>query len=481
MIRRLFYLSAGVVLAGCSLAPTYQRPTLTTADHYQEASGTWLSAHPNTDIPIDWWRMFDDPALNQLETLANASNQNIAAAIARLAQARDIARENSAALLPNASAYVSHSNDKITTHKPLFPVQNHPPYQDNQIGLDLNYELDIWGSVRNAVTAANAQALASADNLATIRLSSQAELAMDYFALRGEDQELAIFQRLTQNWQNNLQLTRSMFNIGTANNIDVSQVQLSLQNALTQQADLQLKRTQLEHAIALICGQSPSLFHVPTHTTIMPQIILPRLALPSQLLERRPDIASAERQVAAANANIGVARAAFFPVFSLNAAAGFENTGAANWLTAPNRFWSLGPSAAVILFDGGLLDALSDQARAAWQESVANYRNTVITAWREVEDNLSALHQLDDEQHSTQLAADAAHLLLAQTRSRYQGGIANNLEQLASERGMVDADLTATDVRIRRITTDILLIKALGGGWQNEATAFSQVDKTYYP
>ncbi len=478
MKRRLTLLTLLMLgLSGCSLAPPYQPPAINTAQQYKEA-GQWIPARSSTPAG-DWWTAFGDARLDALETLAAQANQNIAAAAARVDEARAIARASDATLYPDVTAYAQHTDNRMSQGRPLFPSTVPRNWRDNQLGVDLGYELDVWGRLRNAARAAGALAIASEDDLAAATLSSQAELAMDYFNLRGVDTQLALIDQLIANWHDNLDLTQQMFDRGNANQTDLAQAAFALQNQITQQAELRLQRGQLEHAIALLCGQPPSGFSIaPGDPAFDIRVARPDPGLPSTLLQRRPDIAAAERRMAAANATIGVARAAFFPVFSLNASAGFESTTLNNLLTAPNRFWSVGPGAAMVLFDGGQLAALSDQAQAAWRESVANYRNSVLSAWRDVEDSLSSLHELDDESQTALGAQHAAQQALEQMQYRYRAGVVSELDVLTATRQATQAKLTATAIHMRQVTADIVLVKALGGGWQSRTLAAFQGNST---
>ncbi len=468
MKQRWLPLAVAFGLSGCSLAPTYHTPSVETAPHYSEDSH-WVMAQ--TALPDhDWWTLFGDTRLNRLERLAMQANQNISGTMARVDEARALARATEANLYPVITAGAQHSVNRMSDGKPLFPASVPRYYRDNVVGLDLSYEVDLWCRLRNAAHAQSALAEASADDLAGAELSIQAELASDYFSLRGTDAELALLRQLLADWQDNRRMTREMYDRGNANQTDLAQADYSLQNQQTQLADLQLARDQLEHAIALLCGQPSSSFHIAADAT--PQwapatVPHPAAGLPSTLLQRRPDIASAERSVAAANAEIGVARAAFFPVFSLDAAAGFENVNAANLFTSPNRYWSFGPGASAILFNGGQLSALDDQAHAAWREAVANYRNAVLTAWRDVENGLASMHRLDSEAESTNGARRAADNALQQMQDRYAAGTASALDVLSARRQDVEARLAATGVHMRQLSASILLIKALGGGWQS--------------
>ena len=408
-----------------------------------------------------------DPTLDRLEASAAAHNQNLAAAIARLDQARAISRAQASAELPDVSLTASHENAHVSNNTPLFPVEPHPSFQSNTINLDASYEIDLWGAIRNAVKASNALARASADDLAALQLSIQAELAMDYANLRALDVELHDTQRLLDNWQQNYQLTQILARGRETNNIQIAQARFNLENARTRLTDLQRQRGQSEHAIALIIGDNPDTFHLAVDDNAHLAPLHPSPNLPSTLLERRPDIASAEQQVIAANANIGVARAAFFPVFGLSGYTGYEDTSYNNWLTAPNRLWSFGPTAALELFDDGRLQALSDRARAQWRASVADYRNTVLTAWKEVEDQLLALHKINEEDSSSHAAEQSARDARDMTQTRLVNGIDTRFDVLSSERTLLNAQLTQTAIHLEHIDASILLVKALGGGWHN--------------
>ncbi|MBV8782826.1 MAG: efflux transporter outer membrane subunit, partial [Gammaproteobacteria bacterium] len=333
-------------------------------------------------------------------------------------------------------------------------------------GVDLSYELDLFGRIRSNVAAARYAEQASRGDAAVLELSLHAELATDYFTLRGLDVQQRLLDRTAADYAHALELTRNLHAGGAAAVSDVQQAEAQLQNALTQAEDTRLRRAQSEHAIAVLIGREPSAFTLPPRT----EDALPRLpqvdpGLPSQLLERRPDVAAAERRVASANAGIGVARAAYFPVFTLGASAGFESTSAGNWLSAPSRFWSLGPEALLTLFDAGRHAGESQRAHAVYDEQVANYRDTVLRAYREVEDNLAALRQLQREQQSQQAAVQATQGALDQAMLRYRGGIVSYLEVVATENAALSAHLSAVDIDVRRASALVLLVRALGGDW----------------
>jgi NodT family efflux transporter outer membrane factor (OMF) lipoprotein len=335
---------------------------------------------------------------------------------------------------------------------------------------DLSYEVDVFGRVRNTVANARANEQATAGDVAALDLSLHAELASDYFVLRGLDIEQRFLDQTVADYERALQLTQNLFKGGAAAIADVQQAQAQLELARTQAEDTRLHRAQTEHAIAVLIGRQPSDFALGARADdsfpAMPAI---DTGLPSQLLERRPDVAAAERRVAAANANIGVARAAYFPVFDLMAQAGLQSTTAANWLTAPAQFWSIGPHALLTIFDGGLHRAQSAAAHAVYDEQVANYRNTVLIAYQDVEDNLAALRQLHRESISQAAAVTATQGAADQANLRYKGGIVTYLEVVATQNAALSARLTAVDIDIRRATAAVQLVKALGGDWNAAA------------
>ncbi len=322
--------------------------------------------------------------------------------------------------------------------------------------------------MRNAVASAKATQQASAADLATLDLAIHAELANDYFSLRSQDTQQQLLDKTVEDYSKALVLTRNLYEGGAAALTDVAQAQAQLETARTQAADIRLQRAQTEHAIAVLLGRNPAAFHMdasPLPGSTAPPGIDP--GLPSALLERRPDVSAAERRTAAANAQIGVARAAYFPVFSLGAAAGFDSTSASNWLTAPSRLWSAGPAAGVLtVFDAGRHRAQSAQARAAYDEQVADYRNTVLNAYREVEDNLAALRQLQQESVSEAAAVQATATALEQAQYRYKAGLVTYLEVSTAENTSLQAQLANVSIQLRRMSASVLLVKALGGGWE---------------
>ncbi|HUE10589.1 MAG TPA: efflux transporter outer membrane subunit [Steroidobacteraceae bacterium] len=457
-------------LAACSFAPVYKAPTSDPpAAAYQE-SGDWKTAEPQDGEPRgDWWRAYRNPQLDTLESQVGDANQNLKAAFARLAQARATTRIARADLFPTLSVGASAARARTSVNSPRFPLGEEPTLNNFDLEADLSYEFDVWGRVRNSVNSAKANQQASAADLAALNLALHAELAGDFFSLRSEDAERVLLEKTVDDYENSLRLTQNLYKGGAAALADVAQAQAQLESARTQAADILLQRAQTEHAIAVLIGKNPTAFHLepdPLPPDTAPPAIDP--GLPSALLERRPDVAAAERRVASANAGIGVARAAYFPVFSLAAAAGFDSTRTSNWLNAPSRLWSVGPSGLLTVFDAGRHRAQSAQAHALYDEQVADYRGAVLTAFQEVEDNLAALRQLERESVSEAAAVTATGKALQQARYRYQAGLVTYLEVATTETTALQAQLSNLNIQLRRLNASVLLVKALGGGWRQD-------------
>jgi NodT family efflux transporter outer membrane factor (OMF) lipoprotein len=455
-------------LTACSFAPVYKTPDSAPATGAYKESGDWKTAQPlDNDNRGDWWTLFQDPQLDALEAQVGDANQDLKAAFARLQQARAATRIARADLFPTLNVGSSATRSRASVNSPTYVPGRNPTYNNFELEADLSYEIDVWGRVRNAVASARATQQASAADLATLNLSIHAELAVDYFALRAEDAQQMLLDKTVEDYAQSLQLTQNLYNGGGAAIADVAQAQAQLETARTQAADIRLQRAQSEHAIAVLLGDNPAAFHAepnPLPTELTPPPIDP--GLPSSLLERRPDVAAAERRVASANAQIGVARAAYFPVFSLAAAAGFDSTSPSNWLNAPSRLWSVGPAGLLTVFDAGRHRAQTAQARAIYDEQVADYRGTVLTAYQEVEDNLAALRQLQQESVSEAAAVTATAKALQQAQYRYKAGLVTYLEVATTENTSLQAQLSNVTIQQRRMSASVLLVKALGGGWQ---------------
>lgn len=466
-------------LMGCNLAPKYQRPAMPIPEHYKEASTqtVWIPAKP---LPpkaklLPWWQSFHDPILNRLEEQLNQANQDVRVAFFRYEQAKALVQIARAGFFPTILGLANADRQQSSTT--VANPSSTPLYNNYLLGANLSYELDVWGSIRNAVAKNQQLAQASAADLAAVSLSLHAELANDYFTLRSYDEAQTILNKTVAAYEKAYFLTKKRYQGGASPAEDVDNAQTQLENAKTLAADMHLKRSQVEHAIAVLIGEVPASFSLaPDKRPLYVLKISPNL--PSTLLERRPDIAAAEFKVKAANANIGIARAAFFPAFNLTSIIGFQSQAIAQLLSKPSLFWSLGPVSAlsvaqplasVTLFDGGRLLGSLKQAKASYYETVASYRQTVLTAFQEVEDALIAIRQLDKEKVSQSTASRAANRALQQANNRYRGGIATFLDVVVVENLALQADLARINIINRRQIASIQLIKALGGGWTMQA------------
>jgi NodT family efflux transporter outer membrane factor (OMF) lipoprotein len=462
-------LAVVLALGACSLSPRYQRPSVPTPPPSYKEAGEWKVAAPADSTPRGpWWTMFHDQELDELEAQVTAANQSLRAALARLEQARAETRIARAAWFPTLTAEASATRQRTSLNGPtLAPGRSTTGNVFIAEGL-LAYELDLFGRVRNTVAGARASEQASAGDAAALDLSVHAELASDYFTLRGLDLQQRLLDRTVADYARALQLTENLYRGGAAAISDVQQAQAQLETARTQAEDTRLRRAQTEHAIAVLIGREASDFTLAPRTEGA-ELPVPEIApgLPSELLERRPDVAAAERRVAAANAAIGVARAAYFPVFTLAGTAGQESTRTSNWMSAPSRLWSIGPQGLLTIFDAGAHAAQSAAAHAGYDEQVANYRGTVLAAYQDVEDNLAALRQLQRESVSQAAAVTATQGALEQANLRYKGGIVSYLEVVSTENAALAARLAAVDIGIRRTNATVLLVKALGGDWHN--------------
>ena len=477
MKSRAYILGIVGALAACSLAPPYQRPATPAAPaEYQESQGWKLATPSDTEARGPWWTVFQDTTLDALESQVTDANQDLKAAYARLQGSRAQTRIARAAQLPSATADTSVNRTKASVNSPTYDSREPAEYSDFIAGAALSYEIDVFGRVRNTIAGARATEQATAGDVAALDLDLRADLAEDYFALRGLDAQQELLDHTVADYQRALGLTEILYHGGMAADADVLQARAQLESARTQAEDSRLRRAQIEHAIATLVGQQASNFKLPPDpatTTRKPPPI--DLGLPSQLLERRPDVAAAERRVAAANARIGVTRAAFFPVFSLAGTAGTESFSLADWMLAPSRFWSIGPQGVLTLFDGGLRRAQSAAVEAAYDEQVANYRASVLTAFQEVEDNLAALRQLERETLSQSAAVAASQGALDQANYRFRSGLVTYLEIVSTENTALVARITAIDIDTRRLTACVLLIRALGGDWSRTNTSLSEI------
>ncbi len=424
------------------------------------------AASPDDQLPRGkWWEIYGDPQLNSLEEKVQVSNQTLKAAVAQFEQARALVRFNRADFYPTATAGANGSRSRLSANRPLGSSFTPTNYSDIQMPVaSVSYEPDLFGRIRHNVEAARTGAQASAGDVENVSLSLHAELAADYFELRSLDAEEELLNSSVATFQKALELTQSRYRGGVASAVDVAQAQTQLETTRAQAIDVQIARAQFEHAIAGLTGQPPSSFTLPyLPLTQMPPVI--PVGIPPDLLERRPDIAAAERRVASANEQMGIARAAYFPLVGLSGNGGFESTSLTNLLSGPSGFFSAGASALVTVFDVGRRRAVSEQARALSDQSAADYRQTVLTAFQEVEDNLAALRILAQEAGTQEAAVAAAEHSLDLSTTRYKGGVASYLEVTTAQAIALSDERVLVQIRGLRMTSSVRLIQALGGGW----------------
>ncbi len=463
------FLLAVLLLNGCMVGPKYVRPSVPMAkapDAYKELDPNWKPATPaDTELKGNWWTVFDDAVLNDLEMKVASSNQSLKVAEARFREARAQIRINRANLYPTIGTSPSAVGERYAADRPYFNAASaNNGEADLQLPLDLNYEIDLWGRVRRTINAAKEEAQASAADLATAQLSLQTELAMDYFELRSADAQKKLLVDTVADYREALRITTNRFEGGISAISDVYQAQTQLQAALVTESDIGVAREQYEHAIAVLIGQPPASFSL-VETPLKAQPPFIPTGLPSALLERRPDIAAAERRANEANQRIGIARAAFFPSLSLNAAVGFESTSIKSLFNASNFVYALGPSLSQTFFDAGRRAAISEQAYASFDEASANFRQTSLDAFQQVEDNLTVLRVLSQEtiqQHQATIAARGAQEIF---NNRYVGGIDTYLQVVTAQNAALANERNEIDIMRRRMDSTVLLIKALGGGW----------------
>jgi NodT family efflux transporter outer membrane factor (OMF) lipoprotein len=459
-----------LLLGACSLAPPLKTPVVPTADVYKEL-GPWTQAQPADRLPRDsWWTLYDNPELDGLEIRLIAGNPTLAAALADYAQARALADQARAGLYPTLGLNASAERDRESINAPLRGPTTPTYYNANTLAGSIGYELDLWGQIRNEVAAAKDNAAASAADLENARLSLIAQLVEDYIQLRSLDRSSKILNETVDAYGRALVLTEQRHGAGIAPGLDVSQAQTQLDAARSQAAQILAQRALMEHAIAALLGASASTF------SIEPRIVdvaLPQIpsGVPTTLLERRPDIAAAQRRMMAANANIGVARAAYFPTITLGAQGGFQSTGYSNWLSAPSSFWAIGPNALLSVFDGGLRRAQVAQARAELDASAAYYRSTVVTAFQQVEDSLATLNHYHDAAAEEKAAVDAAQRTLDFAMVLYKQGATDYLTVVTSQTALLQTQLEALNLDTLQLSASVDLIRALGGGWEDATKA----------
>jgi NodT family efflux transporter outer membrane factor (OMF) lipoprotein len=462
-VKRPLAIVAALAVCACANKTAYIPPAPAEMPAGFKENPDWKTAQPaDQTLKGTWWEIFQDDQLNVLERQIDVSNQTLKAQQARFAQARAAIRVTRADRFPQVttspSITVTESSANLVNAAARQRISNY------LLPIDVSYEADVWSRVGNAVEASRAAAQASAADLESIRLSLHAELALDYFELRSLEAEKQILDAAVTAFQRALELTRARFAGGIASQADVALAETQLESTRAEAKDLMARRAALEHAIAVLVGKPASSFSL----TVTPLTGLPPDipgGLPGDLLERRPDIAGAERRVASANADLGVARAAFFPRLMLTASAGFESASLTKWLAGLSSFWSAGPAAVATIFDGGRRQAVSAAAQASYEETVANYQGTVLTALQEVEDNLAALRVLHEEAEIQAAAVAAADRSLTLATNRYRGGVTSYLEVITAQNAALTSQRTAADILARQLGASVLLIKALGGGW----------------
>ena len=458
-----------LAFSGCAVGPRYSKPATVAPPEYKELPPNWKTAQPNDQIAKGtWWELFQDPQLNTLEQQINVSNQTLKSAQQQFEQARALVRINRSAQYPYVTAGMGATRNHQSVNRPNGRLAPTNSYTDLQLPVDASYEADVWGRVRHTVEAARASAQASAADLESVSLSLHAELATDYFELRALDAEEQLLNSTVSAYEKALKLTQNRYSGGVASQVDVAQAQTQLETTRAQAIDLGVQRAQLEHAIAVLIGQPAPTFSVPASPLNNTPPVVPA-GMPSDLLERRPDIAGNERRMAVANEQIGIAKAAYYPTITLSATGGFEGSSITNWFNGPSGFIAAGASALGTVFDAGRRRAQVDVARASYDQAVANYRETVLSAFQEVEDNLAALRVLEDEAKTQDLAVTSAEHSLTLSTNRYKGGVTTYLEVITAQSTALTDQRTAVEIAGRRMTASVALIKALGGGW-NAAT-----------
>lgn len=465
------------VLFGCSAAPTYKVPEVAAPAAYKGDTSIWQQAQPSDERPRgDWWKTYNDAVLNDLVSRLDKSNADLAVALAHFDLATAYAAQARAGYFPTLSAGALATRDKQSANRPLRSSTQPTYYNDNAAGLLATYEVDLWGHVRNQVDAGEAGAQAAAAEFESIHLSLRAELVNDYLALRMLDAQSKLMESEIEAYAKALELTQNRFQGGIDSGLDVSRAKAQLETAKAKLSDIAASRALYEHAIATLVGEPASAFSIAPAVADMQVPQIP-VGIPSTLLQRRPDIAAAERHLAEANARIGVAKAAYFPAVNLAAAGGYESTKQSGWLTAPNLFWTIGPNVLFTIFDAGRRQAVVAQAEASFNVAGAQYRSTVLHAFQEVEDNLSLLSALTEESKELNEAVVDTRHALDIAMNRYREGIASYLEVVTAQTTAQQVQLEELNLRRRRLQASVNLIRALGGGWAPEQPSVQAPDK----
>jgi NodT family efflux transporter outer membrane factor (OMF) lipoprotein len=471
-----------ILLAGCKpVGPNYTRPTYTAPPAYKEAGassvqvpltpppnpagGGWQPATPSDGmLKGKWWEVYNDPQLNQYEERIATYNQGLHQALETYLAAQDAEKSARSALFPTLSAGPSFTHEKLSAHRPLTEANTPENYNDLILSGGGSWEPDFWGRIRRTVQAAHENAQASAADMANTNLSLQAQMASDYFQLRGLDAQIKLLNETIKDLEGQLDLAQRRLKGGVATEVDVAQAQTQLETTRAQLVDVGVARAQFEHAVGTIADVKLPTFSIPFSPLDLPLPAIP-LGVPSQLLERRPDIAAAERRTAAANEQIGIAVSAFYPTISLTGQGGFESTHGGSWIQGPSALWSLGAQATELLFDAGQRRALTDEAKHQYDAQVSSYKGVIFLAFEDVEDQLSGLRILEQESTVEQRAVASAQHSADVSNQRYKGGVTSYLEVLTAEATLIQNQRTAIDLQTRQFVDSVALIRSLGGGW----------------
>jgi NodT family efflux transporter outer membrane factor (OMF) lipoprotein len=480
--KLLLLAATHLLLAGCTVGPTYVRPEAPLTPAYKEPppeayknAGVWKPAQPSDGrLRTHWWELFADEQLDALEQQVALANQDLKAAEARFREARVLVGYARAAEFPTIGVGSAIRSLRDSPNQPYFPLRSSHATGDFALPADLSYEIDLWGRIRRSVVAAGEAAQATAADLESVKLSLHAELAIDYFELRSADAQQRLLEDTVNAYSESLQLAHDRLDGGVSPESDVAQANTQLDTARVQATDITVRRAQYEHAIAVLIGKPPASFQLAAAPLDSQPPALP-IGVPSELLERRPDIAAAERRAGEANEQIGIAIAAYYPSLSLNGVGGFESSSSATWFNWPSRLWAVGLSAAETVYDGGRRHAKTEAARARYESVIADYRQTTLTAFQQVEDNLAALSILEREAQQQDEAVESARYNLRVFTDRYVGGRDNYLQVIAAQTAYLDNERNQVEIRRRRMDATVLLVKALGGGWS--AAALPKLDE----
>ena len=466
-ICAVLILGGALLFTGCAVGPKYRTPAVPVPPAYKEM-GNWKTAQPNDqNLGGNWWEIFQDAQLNALEQQINVSNQNLKAAVAQYRQSRAALRYARADYYPTVTAAPSATRERYSNNRP--PQSSNLDgitFDDFAVPVNFSYQVNAWGRVSRNVESYREQSQASAADLAVVNLSMHSALAIDYFAARSLDAEEKLLQDTVAQYVQAFQLNEDRYEGGLASEVEVEQARTILETTRAQMVDVGVARAQYEHAVAVLVGKAPADFTLPPLPLAAPPPPIP-VGVPSTLLERRPDIAAAERRVASANAQVGLAKTAYYPLVNILGSGGFESGSITTLLQGPSGFWAVGSSAVVTLFDVGRRRAVNDQAKAGYDTSVSSYRETVLTAFQQVEDNLAALRILEQEAGVQSTAVEAAQRSLSLSNTRYEGGVTSYLEVITAQNAALADEVTAVNILGRRMENAVLLIEALGGGWDS--------------